>query len=354
MRYNLISYLIGDGIKNIAKNKKSTFTAIIIMVISMITVGIFIIIGENAKAILKNLETSYPIEVFILNGTTDEQKETLKNEIKNIEYVNPDNIQFINKRDSYYLALEKLGDSALSAEIVGYTEDEHPFPEKYIITLTNLDKLNEVVSKIEKLDYVQGTSERLQNESDNEISNVNKENGVTTDENELGNLSYEEQLQNTMQNSSITSNTKGNEGSAERLTHLNKGINIALIIIGGGLIIFSIIIIGNTIKLTVHARRKEISIMKYVGATNSFIRWPFIVEGMLIGIAAALITILIVGLTYNALIPKFLEYEVIKTLEITFVTFNDMFNLLMFVFLTLGIGIGVVGSMMSMRKYLEV
>ena len=182
MRYNLISYLIGDGIKNIAKNKKSTFTAIIIMVISMITVGIFIIIGENAKAILKNLETSYPIEVFILNGTTDEQKETLKNEIKNIEYVNPDNIQFINKRDSYYLALEKLGDSALSAEIVGYTEDEHPFPEKYIITLTNLDKLNEVVSKIEKLDYVQGTSERLQNESDNEISNVNKENGVTTDE----------------------------------------------------------------------------------------------------------------------------------------------------------------------------
>ena len=120
------------------------------------------------------------------------------------------------------------------------------------------------------------------------------------------------------------------------------------------LVIISLVIIGNTIKLTVHARRKEISIMKYVGATNGFIRWPFIVEGALIGITAALITILIVGLAYNALIPSLTETMVVKKLDITFVTFNEMFSMIIIVYLLLGIGIGTTGSIMSMRKYLEV
>ena len=138
------------------------------------------------------------------------------------------------------------------------------------------------------------------------------------------------------------------------LMSIAKGVRIftlALLIV---LVIISLVIIGNTIKLTVHARRKEISIMKYVGATNGFIRWPFIVEGAFIGIAAALITILIVGLAYNALIPNLAETMVVKKLDITFVTFNEMFNMIIIVYLLLGIGIGTTGSIMSMRKYLEV
>ncbi len=135
---------------------------------------------------------------------------------------------------------------------------------------------------------------------------------------------------------------------------IGKGIRIFTLALLLVLVIISLVIIGNTIKLTVHARRREISIMKYVGATNSFIRWPFIVEGMIIGVVAALITVLIVGLAYNSLIPKLLEMQVVKTLEITFVTFNNMFNMLIVVYLILGIGIGTTGSIMSMRKYLDV
>ena len=82
--------------------------------------------------------------------------------------------------------------------------------------------------------------------------------------------------------------------------------------------------------------------MKYVGATNSFIRGPFIVEGILIGVLSALIAILVVGLIYNGIIPNIEQSEVVQKLEITFVTFSNMFKLLIMVYLILGIGIGVV------------
>ena len=95
--------------------------------------------------------------------------------------------------------------------------------------------------------------------------------------------------------------------------------------------------------------------MKYVGATNSFIRWPFIVEGIIIGVIAALIAIVIIGGGYNFLVQDvLLDNETVKTLEVTFVTFADMFNYMIIIYLILGMGIGVVGSSISMRKYLEV
>ena len=120
------------------------------------------------------------------------------------------------------------------------------------------------------------------------------------------------------------------------------------------LLIISIFIISNTIKLTVHARRKEISIMKYVGATNGFIRWPFVVEGMIIGIFASLISIVIVGGAYNLLAEQFANTQFIQIIGVNLVTFQDMLSSIIIVYLLLGIGIGALGSIISMRKYLKV
>jgi len=120
------------------------------------------------------------------------------------------------------------------------------------------------------------------------------------------------------------------------------------------LVVISIFIIANTIKLTVHARRKEISIMKYVGATNGFIRWPFIVEGILIGIVSAMISILILGVSYNFIVGKIMESSVTSMINITLLQFSDIFGLVVAVYLGLGIGIGCIGSAISMRKYLKV
>ena len=94
--------------------------------------------------------------------------------------------------------------------------------------------------------------------------------------------------------------------------------------------------------------------MKYVGATNGFIRWPFIVEGIIIGVLAACISILIIGGVYKVIANNLLASAVIQNLGITFVSFADMFNMIIIIYMILGIGIGVLGSSMSMKKYLEV
>ena len=138
------------------------------------------------------------------------------------------------------------------------------------------------------------------------------------------------------------------------LIDLANGVKIVTGVILALLVFISIFIIANTIKLTVHARRKEISIMKYVGATNGFIRWPFVVEGVLIGIIAGIISLGLVGGVYSIIAEKMVNTNFMQAVGMSLVSFSDMFTLIISVYLILGIGIGVLGSMISMRKYLKV
>ena len=94
--------------------------------------------------------------------------------------------------------------------------------------------------------------------------------------------------------------------------------------------------------------------MKYVGATNNFIRWPFIVEGMIIGILASIISIIIVGVAYTFIADKLVNVEFMQLINMSLISFSDMFNSIILVYMLLGIGIGVLGSLISMRKYLKV
>ena len=139
-----------------------------------------------------------------------------------------------------------------------------------------------------------------------------------------------------------------------QILRLAKGVKYVTAAILALLIVISISIISNTIKLTVHARRKEISIMKYVGATNSFIRWPFIVEGIIIGIISALLTILIIYGGYTVVVTKILNVFNSINVTVSLLTFADMYKIILVVYMVLGIGIGAIGSGISMRKYLEV
>jgi len=309
VKYNLISYLIGDGIKNITKNKKSTFSAVIIMFVTMLTIGICFIIGENVNFVLDKIKKEYPLEIYIDDEISTSQKEELKNKIKNIKNVNP-NIKELTKEEVYYKAQEKLGEEMT----VAYTEKEHPWPATLIITFTNLDEINinDISNEIKSYDHVD--------------------------------VSEEEQTAET-----------------SKLVMFAKGVNITLIAIGGILIIFSMIIIGNTIKLTVHARRKEISIMKYVGATNNFIRAPFVVEGVVIGIISSALSLIALAGLYVWLKNYVIGIKLGNWLEGTGISngfelleFSSMFSQILLVFLVLGIGIGIIGSIRSMRKYLKV
>ncbi len=306
MRYNVITYLLGEGIRNVFKNKKSTSASIIIMSLTMLIFGVFFVITQNINSIMKQIESEQGIEVFLYDISEDQTK-ALEDYIRNIDGINT--VEYKSKED----ALNQLKSQFKDREdlLSGYDEN-NIFPASYVVTLTDLTKNNEVKQKIDEYDKDKPDTEKV-------IKKI-----TSSDE-------------------TITT-----------LINLANGIRIITGVILVILIIISIFIISNTIKLTVHARRKEISIMKYVGATNSFIRWPFIVEGIIIGIISGAISIIILGINYNLIANKILESQVVSAMSINLLTFADMFGLIVLVYTILGVGIVILGICISMRRYLKV
>ena len=299
MQYNIFGYLIGEGFSNVFKNKKSTGASLMIMCATMIIFGIFLILGENINHFVEEVESIQGIQVFIENDATQEQIDELGEKIRALDGVST--IEFVSKDDALNQMKEQFGER--QDLLAGY-EENNIFPASYVVTLTDLTKNGEIQKQIDSFDYVKKIA--------------------SSDE------------------------------TVETLINLANGIKIVTGIILLLLIIISVFIIANTIKLTVHARRKEISIMKYVGATNGFIRWPFIVEGMIIGIFASIISITIVGIAYNFIVQSVVNSEFMRAININLVTFSDMLNSIIIVYMLLGIGIGALGSIISMRKYLKV
>ena len=297
MRFNVISYLLKEGILNVFKNKKSTISSLMIMCATMLIFGIFFVIGENINSFVKSVEDAQGISVYLVNTATDEEIERVGEEILQIDGVR--DAKYISKEE----ALEKMRDRLGDSMVEGYIE-RNIFPASYEVTLTNLELNEEVQQNILKIENV--------------------------DEIRSSNLVI------------------------DQIIRLAKGIKVVTWVILVLLIIISTAIISNTIKLTVHARRKEISIMKYVGATNSFIRWPFLVEGMIIGVLAGAISVAIIGISYTAIANQLSGQVFFELANLKLIEFKDIFELILLVYLGLGIGIGAIGSGISMRKYLEV
>ena len=300
MRYSILGYFIGEGFSNVFKNKKSTGASLMIMCATMIIFGIFLILGENINHIVKEVEGAQGIQVFLNADATEQEVKELGDKILALDGVNTAVRK--TKEDALNTMKERFKEK--QDLLSGFEGENNIFSESYVVTLTDLNLSGKVQDEISKLDGVKRIT--------------SKDQTVTT------------------------------------LLNLANGIKIVTLVILILLILISTFIIANTIKLTVHARRKEISIMKYVGATNNFIRWPFIVEGMIIGILASAISIVIVGIAYNAIADNLVNSDFMKLINMSLVSFGDMFNSIIFTYMLLGIGIGAIGSTISMRKYLKV
>ena len=287
VKYNRFGYLIGEGFGNVFKNKKSTGASLMIMCATMVIFGIFLILTENINHFVQEVESAQGIQVFINNDATKEQIDEIEKKLRALDGVST--TVYVSKEDALNQMKEKFGDK--KDLLAGY-EENNIFPASYVVTLTDLTKSKEVQDQILTFD------------------NIKK----------------------------ITSKDE----TVSTLINLANGIKIVTGVILILLIIISVFIISNTIKLTVHARRKEISIMKYVGATNSFIRWPFIVEGMIIGIFASIISITLVGMAYSFLAKELVNNPFMQRINMSLVTFGDMFESIIFVYMLLGIGIGAI------------
>ena len=301
VRYSIFGYLLGEGFRNVFKNKKSTIASLVIMCATMFIFGLFFAVGQNVNHITKTIEEQQGMEVFIYDEATEEQRTELKNKIRSIPYVNT--IEEKSKEQ----ALEEMKKMFKDKKFLWATYDgeNNPFKASFVVTLTDLTKAEEVKTEIA--------------DSTEVVSNIE----VRTD-------------------------------TINALIKIADGINIITTVILIILVLISIFIITNTIKLTVHARRKEISSMKYVGATSSFIRWPFMVEGMLVGLISVLISLLILSVIYNAVIAQIQQSLINGMINIPLLTFQELFKTLLTVYLVLGLGVGALGSAISMKKYLEV
>lgn len=324
-----LGYAIVEGFRNVSRNTKSSFISIITMIFTMFVFGGFFAIGQNVNSFLVQVQEKEGIEVFIYDETTEQQKNEFETSVKALDGVN--SVTFKSKNaalEDFKSRIAKESDNA-SEILEGYSGDNNIFPASFIVRLTDLEKATAVEEEIARI------GARIATENRTEVA-------------------ADFQTENSTQKDTIVKRILSKNQVIDVMVKLVRGARIAIGIIFIILLIFSVTIISNTIKLSLHARRREMSIMKYVGATNSFVRGPYVIEGMILGLISSVISLLLIGSMYDAIIKQIESSNVLKQIGISLLTFLDIANGLIIVYLFLGIGIGIIGSAVSMKKYLEV
>ncbi len=305
MRFN---YYLKEGFSNLFKNKKSTLASMITMMSTLIILGIFLLFSMNIGDAIKALKQNQGMHVFILVETKEDRIKEIGDEIKKIDYVN--SVTFKSREEGLKDLKKQFKDSPALTEGIDNPEF---LPDSYIVKLTDITKASEVKGKIEKIKDVEEVKD-----------------------------------QQTIVNTLIG------------ISKMGSTIGFVLTAV---LVIVSVLIISNTIRLTVAARRREISIMKYVGATDGFIKTPFVIEGAFIGFIASFIAIIILGLMYEALIANVASTITGvsmatggegDTISISLLPYKNIVGQILLIFMIISIGLGVIASSISMKKYLEV
>ena len=302
LKLRTIKFIIKEGIANTWKNKLMCLASMGTVVASLIILGMFMLISQNIEMILAQVDSNQQVKAFLISDITQEKIDEVRGKIESIGLVKE--IKFESK-DEALKNLKKMkwfkGNESL---LEGYDKN-NPLSPSFIIVL-------------KKAEYGGNTIEALKG-----ISEIKK-------------VKYDQEIMRKIINIMII----------VRLISF-----IVLVLLG----FTSIFIIANTIKITVFARRKEIGIMKFIGATDWFIKWPFIVESIIIGTLASFIALFIIGGSYGAIINWIIGRDIsAETSMINFVNFNSVSKKMLIEYLIIGIGIGCLGSAISIRKHLRV
>lgn len=299
MRPSSIRYYFREGFSGLLKNRLMTIASIATVAACVFIMTFSYCMVNNLQYMLHQVEDSVGIAVFLQGDMKSQDIEALKEQIASIEHVV--DVQYVSPDD----ALDEMKEQwdVEDGMLDGFTAENNPLSNSFKISLDNIENQKSVLTQLES------------------IENIKVRHAQT---------------------------------ETEVLMKLNKIIQISGILVILILGVISVVIIVNTIKISVYTRRNEINIMKYVGATDWFIRWPFIIEGVLIGFIGAAIPILISWPAYGSVVNMVYTYfPIIKNLA-QFRVGGEIFIVLMPVALVFGILLGVLGSVTSIRKYLKV
>lgn len=292
---NRIIFYIKETLKSLYRNKNTSVATVLSMALTFLILGITLVIVLNVNNFVITTKQEFSgLQIFLKNEVDEENITSFMKKLENNEYLK--DISFVSKKETMDNFITNMGsDSSLFSDI------ENPCENSFVVYITKPQMSKEIVTNLKEDDRVSS-------------------------------ISY---YQDTI----------------DTLIRVSRAISFVSFIIVIVLFILSLVIIENMIKIAIFARMREITIMKNIGATNWFVRWPFLLEGAILGMIGSFLSyIILVGiyskvydsLTLTAIFAKYM------------VDITIMKHLLMSLFIPTGIGIGMIGSIISLRKYLKV
>lgn len=295
MKLSTSEYFIKEVYTSFKRNIWMTLASIFTVVLSLFILGFFSIVILNLNKMADTLESQVQISVYLKDDLSQEEVDETKETLSKIEGL--EDIKFTTREEAMKNFKERLGDQQFLLDAL---DDTNPLPDSFSLTVTSPQQVKTIADTAAALDSVESAS-------------------------------YSQDIINHLFN----------------LTHLIRLIGVALIILLTGAAIF---IISNTIRLTVFARRKEIAIMKYVGATDWFIRWPFLLEGICLGFIGGGLATIFLYIVYNQVTQEI--YEAMAFFPL--IPQHPFIDYISLAILVAGIIIGALGSTISLKRFLKV
>lgn len=292
-----IKYLTKEGFRNVWTNRMMSIASICVLMSCLVLIGSATLIFFNIDSLLARIEEENVVMVYVQDEATDEDLAKMENDINAIDNIK--SVEFVSKEDAWAEQLKTMEEA--QAKFFTEVSSDIPLPDAYKVTVENLDGFDATVKSLKSLDKVDTIRE--------------------------------------------------NKDLARKLVAIRQGITVISIVIVAVLFAISLFIISNTIRLTVYSRRLEISIMKSVGATNNFVRFPFVIEGMFLGVLSGCIALGFVWGLYELAVSQF--SELLTSLNLKAIAFVDYALPMLGAFVLIGVVCGVGGSLVTMRKYLN-
>ncbi len=293
----ILSYNIRQAFQQLWRNRGTAVASIFAITAMLLILGLVFVVTVNLNLVTEMVKTDFDeIELFLMDDVSEGDAASMIEKIENM--VGVSKAEYRTKEEAMDIMRARFGDKAYLLDSLG----ENPLPSSIIVTVSTLEDADGVYEKVSQLDGVE--------------------------------------------------DVKYNQETVEKLTKASHYLQIASMVVMAFLVIVSIVVVSNIIKLTVFARQKEIEIMKYIGGTNWFIRGPFLVEGIIIGIISSVIA---AGLTWfiYAKATDLMGTQVITILGSPLVSASYLVANLFIIFMAIGISIGAAGSIISMRKFLD-
>ena len=299
MRINTLKYTLKEGFKGLFRNKWYTLASIATISACLFLLGIFIAILMNFQHIVENVQKGVAVTTFFVEGTTEEEILTMQKQLEGREEV--DRVVYISAEQAW----------ADFVEDMNMGEYMDGFPENPLAKSANLEiYINDASKQADLVAYL---------ESSSMVRRINK-----------------------------------SELAAKTLSGIDSLVGVASIGIIGILFLVSVFLISNTVTIGISIRKEEINIMKYIGATDFFVRFPFIIEGVLIGLLGAALPLALIYFLYNQVILGIAGQFPSLTSLLGFLDVTAVFEYLVPVSLGIGVGIGFFGSFFTCKKHLKV